>query len=579
MARHEPPTVPHGLSTSDRHTLQLRQRLRLLVTFGAVLAAGLAGLLLYQSYHAHLDDARTRAADAARLLEEHIVRTLRASDFIVGRVAQLGRSRPMAQLTNDERAWRELLALDQGLPEPGTLWIADAEGEVRLGTVQFPAARSNVSDRHYFSAHKTGRRDIVIGPLVHTKHRDKQAFHMSRRIETPDGEFLGVAVAGFDADTFTDFYRTLPLGNHAAISVVDLDGRIILRQPDPDRWAGASVADGSLSQALKRGDPSGILVASSLLDNVERLVAYRLVSEFGLVVVAGVAIDDALAEWRRAAWSSAVIGILLIGLTWALVSFTFASLSREEALIHGLEETVRERTEEANTRAEDARRATESKTRFLASASHALRQPLQAAGMFVEVLAARLDGTPHLNVVEKLRQSVDATQSLLTTLLDLSTLEAGKVQPQIGRFPLMPMLASLYDQMEPEATAKGLALRVVPTGARVVSDPVLLERLLRNLLVNAIRYTERGGVVLGCRRRGDSVAICVVDSGLGIPADKRDAVFEDFTRLGEKGSGAHRGLGLGLGVVRRTAQLLGHGIELRSEPGKGSSFAVVVKTD
>jgi signal transduction histidine kinase len=142
------------------------------------------------------------------------------------------------------------------------------------------------------------------------------------------------------------------------------------------------------------------------------------------------------------------------------------------------------------------------------------------------------------------------------------------------------MLASLYDQMEPEATAKGLTIRVVPTGAWVVSDPVLLERILRNLLVNAIRYTEQGGVVLGCRRRGDKVAICVVDSGMGIPADKFEAVFEDFTRLGEKGAGGQRGLGLGLGlsVVRRTARLLEHGVELRSRPGKGSCFAVVART-
>lgn len=571
------PAVPHGLSTPRRHPLQLRQMLRLLVGGAVVLAVGLTALLLVQSYQAALDDARTRAADAARLLEEHIVRTLRATDFIVGRVAQLGRSRPMEKLARDERAWRELLALDQGLPEPGTLWIADPDGVIRLGTLKFPAVRSDISDRLYFIAHKTARRDLVVGPLVQTKLRNKQAFHVSRRIEDVDGSFLGVAVAGFDADTFTDFYRTLPLGDRASISVIDLEGRIVLRQPEAVRWVGATVAGGPLMAVLARGESKGLLVANSPLDGVERLVAYRVVSEFGLVVVAGVAVDDALAGWRRVAWVVAGVAVLLTVLAGALVRFTFASLSREEVLIQGLEEKVRRRTEEARAQAEEARRANESKTRFLASASHDLRQPLQAAGMFVEVLAVRLDGTPHLAVVDKLRQSVDATQSLLSTLLDLSTLEAGKVQPQITQFPLMPMLASLYDQMEPEASAKGLRLRVVPTGLRVVSDPVLLERLLRNLVVNAIRYTETGGVLLGCRRRGDQVEVCVVDTGVGIPEDKRTAVFEDFTRLGDKGSGAQRGLGLGLGVVRRTAQLLGHALELRSQPGKGSCFSVLIR--
>lgn len=571
--------MPHGLTAPDRPPLHLRQLLRLLVGVGAALAVSLTVLLLVQSYHSELDDSRTRAADAARLLEEHIVRTLRATDFIVGRVSQLGRSRPMAQLAHDERAWRELLALNQGLPEPGTLWITDADGVVRLGTVQFPAAANDVSDRLYFAAHKTGRRDLVVGPLVNTKSRDKQAFHVSRRIEDANGTFLGVAAAGFDADTFTNFYRTLPLGPQASISIIDLRGRIVMRQPDPERWVGASVSGGPLMEALKHGETHGLLVAASPLDQTERLVAYRLIPEFGLLVVAGIAADDALAGWRKTAWTTAGIGLLLLTLTWTLVAFTFASLSREEALVHGLEAKVRERTEEANARAEDARRANESKTRFLAAASHDLRQPLQAAGMFVEVLAARLGDSPHLNVVDKLRQSVDATQSLLSTLLDLSTLEAGKVTAQISRFPLMPMLASLYDQMEPEATAKGLTLRVVPTGAWVLSDPVLLERLLRNLLVNAIRYTEAGGVLLGCRRRGQHIAICVVDSGIGIPVDKQESVFEDFTRLGDKGSGTHRGLGLGLGVVRRTAHLLEHAIELRSEPGKGSCFTVVARTE
>lgn len=561
------------------HPLKLRQLLRLLVGFGALVAAGLTVLLLWQSYNSELDDARIRTSDAARLLEEHFTRTLRASDFIVGRVAQLGRSRPMAQLATDERAWRELLALDQGLPEPGTLWIADADGTVRLGTVQFPAKPTNISDRYYFSAHKEGLHDLVIGPLVNTKQRDKQAFHLSRRIEDNQGRFLGVAAAGFDTDTFTDFYRTLPLGPQASISLLHMDGRVILRQPEADRWVDSKVANSVLIKALQRGESQGVMLGVSPLDGVERMVSFRSLPEFGVVVMAGTAIDDVLADWRRTVWLTAACAVVVAAMTWMLVAFTFASLEREEHLIRSLEGKVRERTEEAEARAQEAREANESKTRFLAAASHDLRQPLQAAGMFAEVLGTRLEGTPQAQVVDKLRQSLDATHALMTALLDVSTLEAGKITPQMARIPVMPMLASLYDQVEPEATAKGLEIRVVPTSAWVHSDPVLLERMLRNLLVNAVRYTQRGKVLMGCRRRGDSVAICVADSGIGIPADKLDAVFEDFTRLGEKGSGTQRGLGLGLSVVRRTASLLGHRIEVRSELDKGSCFTILARRE
>jgi hypothetical protein len=216
-----------------------RQKLRILVAFVVALATLATAAFLINSRKTALDEARTRTRDSARLLEEHIVRLVRTSDFIVGRTAALGRMWPMDRLATDDWAWRELVALSQGLPEPGTLWIVDAQGTVRLGTRQYPAPPTSVADRVYFQAHQNTRRDMVIGPLVNTKSGDKQAFHLSRRIEDPQGTFLGVAAAGFDADTFTNFYQTLPLGRMASISVIDLEGHIILRQPDPDRWRAA----------------------------------------------------------------------------------------------------------------------------------------------------------------------------------------------------------------------------------------------------------------------------------------------------------------------------------------------------
>ncbi len=560
---------------------QVRRALIALVAMVAGLVVVASSLFLVYQREAAIEDATLRVTDSARLLEEHVKRTLRASDFIVGRVVDLGRSMPMEKLVGDEPVWRELVSLLQGLPEPGTLWIVNADGVVVQGTLKFPAFPSNVGDRRYFSLHKESRRDLVIGPLVWTKQREKQAFHLSRRIETPEGRFLGVAVAGFDADTFTDFYRTLPLGTDGAVTVVDLDGSIILRQPKPELWAGLSLAgDGPLMSALRRGVGGGTLVGVSPLDKVERLSAFRLIPEFGLVVAVGVSMDEVLADWRRQTVVTLLVGVALSTILGGLVALAFSGLKREEALITGLENSVRERTEEARLQAEEAKRANESKTRFLAAASHDLRQPLQAAGMFVEVLGSRLDGTNHLAIVDKLRQSVEATQSLLTALLDVSTLEAGKVRPQPVAFDLDSLLHRLYSQMEPEAAASGLRLRMVHTSAAVVSDPILLERMVRNLLVNALRYTAHGGVVLGCRRRGDGrLGICVADSGAGIPPEMHKVIFDDFTRLDDnepKGRNQGRGLGLGLGVVRRMAGLLGHSVTIRSQPGKGSCFTVIV---
>jgi signal transduction histidine kinase len=317
---------------------------------------------------------------------------------------------------------------------------------------------------------------------------------------------------------------------------------------------------------------------TSPLDNVDRLVGYRTLPDYGLVVASGMAVSDVLEGWRKTALGIGVLVTAALAGLFGLAVLALRGVAREQSILHGLEAAVQQRTEEARAQAEQARLANESKTRFLAAASHDLRQPLQAAGMFTEALAVRLDDPGNLAVVDKLRQSIEATNALLTTLLDVSALEAARLQPTIKSFALWPLLSGLAGQYEPDATARGLEIRVVPSRVRIVSDPVLLERLLRNLLVNALRYTDRGRVLLGCRRHGDRVAVVVADSGIGIPADKLEAIFEDFTRLDTPGrpSKEANGLGLGLGVVRRMGALLGHPLTVRSRPGTGSVFGVVV---
>ena len=564
---------PPPSKVAPRHTL------RALIASVTVLIVLACALFLAYLRGEALRGAEEKAASGARLLEEPVNRTFRTADFIVEQVAMLGRSQPMEHLANSESAWMRLTELKRGMPEPGTLWIIDAKGRSVLGTLTFPVRAASVADRHYFSAHLEKRRDLVIGPLVNTKQRDAQAFHLSRRIDDDQGTLLGVAVVGFDAITFTDFYRNLGLTPHSVLTVSGLDGRIVLRQPDPEQWAETYMpAQGPLMQAVQAGRTRGILRTVSPLDGVERMLAFRVLPEFGMVVSAGVALDDVLSNWWDTALLTVTAVLMLMGLLGWLAAMAFDSLKREEELIQGLEETVRERTREAEQRAEEARRANDSKTRFLAAASHDLRQPLQAAGMFVEALAARLGGSPHQAIVDKMRQSVDATQALLSTLLDVSTLEAGHIEPAPTSFALAPMMTALVEQLEPEATKRGLELRLVPTKAVVISDPVLLERMLRNLLYNALRYTKDGKILLGCRRRPGRVAICVDHTGFGIPVYMFATICEDFTRLGPMGPRADRGLGLGLAVVRRMAEQLDHDIEVRSRVDKGSSFAVVVPT-
>ncbi|MBF0305087.1 MAG: HAMP domain-containing histidine kinase, partial [Alphaproteobacteria bacterium] len=161
-------------------------------------------------------------------------------------------------------------------------------------------------------------------------------------------------------------------------------------------------------------------------------------------------------------------------------------------------------------------------------------------------------------------KALESGEELLAALLDVSTLEAGVTPVHRRAFPLQCVLAGLANEAAPVAAAKNLSLRVVPSGAIVDSDPVLLARMLRNLVVNAIRYTQTGGVLIGCRGRGDRLRIEVRDSGVGIPAAEHGLIFEDFYQIGNEARDRSIGLGLGLSVVSRCARLLDHPLSLRS---------------
>lgn len=222
---------------------------------------------------------------------------------------------------------------------------------------------------------------------------------------------------------------------------------------------------------------------------------------------------------------------------------------------------------------EEAERANEAKSNFLAAASHDLRQPLQALTLYHGVLAGRA-APADLPVLQHIDSCLSSLNELLSDLLDLSKLDAGVVSPNMSQFAVDELLHHVASSNLPEAERKGLRLRVVPTRIVGYTDVVLLGRLLGNLVTNAVRYTGTGGIVIGCRRKAGKVWIEVWDSGIGIPEDKTDAIFEPFQQLGNPERSREKGSGLGLAIVKKTAALLGLSIGVRSRLGHGSVFRV-----
>ena len=244
-------------------------------------------------------------------------------------------------------------------------------------------------------------------------------------------------------------------------------------------------------------------------------------------------------------------------------------------LIHELQQQTL-KAEEARAIAETANLA---KGQFLAAASHDLRQPLHALGLFTAALAARAREPELKHLVANLRASVDALEDLFAQVLDLSRLDAGALTPDRTDFKLQMLFERLADEFAPQAREHGLVLSFQPSSVAIVSDPVLLERILRNLISNALRYTRKGRVIVGARRQKTSVRIEVVDSGAGIAPELRDRIFEEFVQGGTKPQNhvGGRGMGLGLAIVRRLANLLGHTLALASVPGRGSRFSITVQ--
>jgi two-component system, sensor histidine kinase len=224
----------------------------------------------------------------------------------------------------------------------------------------------------------------------------------------------------------------------------------------------------------------------------------------------------------------------------------------------------------------DAEHANAAKTRFLAAASHDLRQPIHALGLLLATLADRVRDAGSAPVLKQIDGAVDAIDSMLNSLLDISKLDAGVVRPDVGPVELGALLERLDGEHQPIARVTGNQLRVRRAGVVVQTDPAMLQRILGNLISNALRYTANGRVLVGARRRGGSIRIEVYDNGPGIPQSSLEDIFLEFHQLGNPERDRRKGLGLGLAIVKRLAGLLGHRIDVRSTVGRGSRFSITV---
>jgi signal transduction histidine kinase/CheY-like chemotaxis protein len=500
----------------------------------------------------------------------------------------------------------DALRLLRQVPAITDLAMLDGDGRERVFVSRVSINRLDErTDRSADLAFRGARSDTVYyGPV--SFRRDTEPF-MTIAVAGTRPE-AGVVVAEVNLKYTQDVVSRVRVGREGKAYVVDRRGRLIAH---PD--ASLVLRNTDLSELMRRldADPqqalhrmTGLLGTSALLTQVPAPpLDWRVIVELP-EHEADEPLDRALS---RAFWITAASLLVALGFgaasAWRMVrpirSLTAGAarlgsgqldhriaidtgdeieqLGRQFNTMAGelersyatLERKVEERTQQLS----EANRA---KSRFLAAASHDLRQPLHALNLLVAQLHSEAAPAQRERVIRRIDGAVASINGLFDGLLDISRLDAGVVNANVTAFPIQGVLDRMDAAFLADAEARGLALRIRPSAAWVRSDAILLERIVGNLVGNALRYTREGGVVVGCRRRGDRLRIEVRDTGIGIPPDKHDAVFAEFYQLAPGGHLSGGGLGLGLAIVARLCALLGHEIGLTSQPGRGSCFAVTL---
>lgn len=395
-----------------------------------------------------------------------------------------------------------------------------------------------------------------LGALNYSARED-QSFDATRRVDTVGQPVFAGAIE------LDDLFQDLTLGTNASPKQLGQIRVVFSRQSVDARrsdmiWLGAFVGllgllfGVALAAQLSRGAIRPIMRLTKLIDRIGQ-------GEFG-----------AASELQMTTPPTDPMRRLQDNIR--LMAMRLATVRQD------LEQQVDDATQALRLKKEEAEQANQAKSRFLAAASHDLRQPTHALGMFVSRLAQLPHDTETQTLIGNLEASVQAMQILMDGLLDISRLEAQAVQVALKPFPVASLLHQLQQDLGPMAGGRGLQLRVRGCPHWVMSDSVLLYRILLNLVINAIRYTERGGVLVACRscESGTKLQIQVWDSGIGISQQHQKDVFKEFFQIGNVARDRDKGMGLGLSIVQRTAALLGHPLELVSDLGVGTRVSLTL---
>jgi len=534
----------------------------LLAAIALSLLAVLWTVVLHQLEGARVEAIASAVKDTenlSRVMEEHVVRTFMDAEQLAWSLKQHIERRGLP---------RDLVGFVKERTRPGSpvlvVGVADEHGMLVRNSI--PTKPFSIAGTVHFKAHVASDSGaLAIGHPSVGRLSGKCSLYVSHRLNRPDGSFGGVASVAIEQSYFSRLYNQVALGPAGGITLIGRDG--VVRA-----WRGSTPTGGSVrtSAILDRvGErPAGAFIADSAGGEPPRLLAYRALAQYPLVVVVGRSLDDVLApyaEHRRTFITGAAMVSIFIGVSFALLGWLMARQRRAAVLLR-----------EANERAESANRV---KSDFLANMTHELRTPLNGIIGFADCLRDELHDASQRECARIIYTSGCTLLGMVNSALDLAKIEAGGMALNPSRESARLLIEEVVALQAAAAERKGLGIEIrvgdeVPE--EIVCDRARLQQVLANLLDNAVKFTREGRIAVSARVDAAELRISVSDSGCGVAPELHAAIFERFRQADNLAVGVRGGTGLGLALARDLVHLMGGRMEIESEPGRGSVFRVVL---
>jgi signal transduction histidine kinase len=599
-----------GSGTGRRSRLVRRYFLVCATLVGGSLVAGILVEMgfRFQEARQNVEVVHRQMAELAALRIRNYIEDVARAVNLAAHPRSLTRGRVGDDYNTD---LRELL---KNVPAIRNVVALDPDGHEALRQSRIGRSVPNAAEDHsaseYFTVARSGK--LFFGPVIFPPDSFEPRIVIAAPIEPFVGEVVGVLAAEVNVRYVWDVVQEIQVGESGYAYVVDSAGSLVAHPDLHLVLQRKNLSDLPQVAALRNPDAGdGVAGVYQNLANQSVLVSHVQIPNVGWTVFVERPLTEVyaplLASLARTGGILLLVCVMAVGAAVLLgrrvvgpIEVLRRGAARLEAgeldarlelktgdefeelaedfnrMSHRLQDSHATLERKVEERTQQLELANQAKSRFLAAASHDLRQPLHALGLFVAQLRGRMRATERSRVVERIDTALAAMNELFSALLDISKLDAGVLTPEVSDFPIARLLERIESTFAEAAREKKLSLRVVPHDAWVRTDFILLERILFNLVSNAVRYTPRGGLVVGCRRRGTALRIEVWDTGVGVPPDQRRNIFGEFYRLGEPDRDRRAGLGLGLAIVERLCRLLGHPIALASTLGKGSCFSVTI---